>query len=925
MQEGGLLAGLGTLSVTELSRFVMRQYRAEPSWASEVGAFALEPLSGELLARLSARFLAAEITDEVLLKAGLRRLRNFWLCLVAERDLAGRADLSEVMLAMSLLADFAIICARDLLYRWLCARHGTPRRQSDGSELQLDVIGMGKLGAFELNASSDVDLIFLYREDGETDAAAGQRGIANEDFFTRLARRLMNVLSEVTADGFVFRVDMRLRPNGDSGALVCSYASLEEYLMVQGRTWERLAWIKARVLGQSDYSRASEMLLKPLIEPFVYRKYLDFSAIAALRDLHDEIRAEAKRRETRYPKRAANVKLGRGGIREIEFIAQHMQLIRGGREPALRTRPTLDVLDLLAAFKLLRGSVVRQLKRTYVLLRDIEHRLQYRDDQQTHVLPDDAEERAALVRMCANFADPPGSIEVLLARLAREQGFVAAQFDLLFRTGTERIAEATPRFWGALMLREESRADVLEAFAEAGFADTEGAYRQLHALWNNPRIRRLPASAQDRLEKLVPAAIALAFKHARVSCDAATLLSRLFALLEAIASRAAYLALLYEYPDAFDHVAMLLAASPWAARFLIAHPLLLDELLQDQDDASSEHADFGESLQRALAQTPGDVERQMDVLRETFNAAVFGLLLRDLNGRISVEELADELAAWCDQVIAQALHWAWFSIAGAHAGSPDLAVIAYGKLGGRELAYASDLDLVFITGTPAASEQYRQVVRLSQRLISWLTAHTPAGALFDVDVRLRPDGEKGLAVATLDGFERYQQEDAWVWEHQALTRARYCAGDATLGRGFEEVRRSILCKPRELTELRSEIVKMRQRMIDAHPNHSGEFDLKHDRGGMVDIEFAVQFLILAYGREVPGLLDNVGNIALLQRAAGAALISAELAHLVANAYRDYRFTQHRLRLAEARFARVAASEFAAERAAVERLYGQLLT
>ncbi len=918
------MADPGSLSAEAVSRFVMRQYRAEPLWRSGVAELIDQPLTKELLAALYLRFVPAQLHHEAQLKAGLRKLRNFWLCLVAERDLRGLADLGEVTLAMSDLAELTIRQARDWVYQQLTARHGTPRGQVLAEALRLDVIGMGKLGAFELNVSSDVDLIFLYREDGDTSAEAGQRSLANEDFFTRLARRLINILAEVTAEGFVFRVDMRLRPNGDSGALVCSYASLEEYLMVQGRTWERLAWIKARVLGDDDYSLASALSLQRLIEPFVYRKYLDFSAIAALRDLHDEIRAEAKRRETRHPERAANVKLGRGGIREIEFIAQHIQLIRGGREPTLRTRATLDVLDLIAQQKLLRGSVVRQLKRTYVLLRHIEHRLQYRDDQQTHVLPEDPSEQDALVQMCAAWPDRPSSSANLLARLAREQGFVATQFDQLFRTGSERSADSEPLFWGALMLREESRADVLEAFAEAGFADTDGAYRQLHALWNNPRIRRLPASAQDRLEKLVPAAIGLAFKHARVSCDAATLLSRLFSLLEAIASRAAYLALLYEYPEAFDRVAILLAASPWAARFLIQHPLLLDELLQNQGDSEIRPETFGEELKRALAITPGDVERQMDVLRETFNAAVFRLLLRDLNGTISVEALADALAGWCDQVIEQALLCAWYSIAGEHAGRPDLAVIAYGKLGGRELAYASDLDLVFITATPASSEQYRQVVRLSQRLVSWLTAHTPAGTLFEVDVRLRPDGEKGLAVATLEGFLRYQEKDAWVWEHQALTRARFCAGDPALGAAFEAMRRNILCQPRDLRELRLEIVQMRQRMIDAHPNHSGEFDLKQDRGGMVDIEFAVQFLILAHGRDVAGLLENAGNIALLQRAANASLIDAGLATQVANAYRSYRFAQHRLRLAEARFARVPSSQFVAEREAVETLYAKLL-
>ena len=442
------------------------------------------------------------------------------------------AALAEVMLAMSLLADLAITCAVDWLSSQLAARHGIPHGVESGQPQQFLVVAMGKLGAFELNVSSDVDLIFLYREEGDTQGSAGLRLLPNEDFFTRLARRLINVLADVTADGYVFRVDMRLRPNGDSGALVCSFSSLEEYLMVQGRTWERLAWIKARLIGSDPLRLEAAEQLARLVEPFVYRKYLDFSAIAALRDLHDEIRAEAKRREVRHPEHAANVKLGRGGIREIEFIAQHMQLIRGGRDKALRTRATEDVLALLAERGLLKGSVVRQLTRTYRLLRAVEHRLQYRDDQQTHVLPGAPEELEALLAMCADLPEPPVSVEALLARLSREQGFVAGQFDSLLRTGEERVAQLDqPRFWGALMLRDESRDDVLAAFHEVGFRDVEGAYRQLQALWSNPRVRRLPSSAQDRFERLVPAAIELAVRHARSGCDAATLLSRLFSLL----------------------------------------------------------------------------------------------------------------------------------------------------------------------------------------------------------------------------------------------------------------------------------------------------------------------------------------------------------------------------------------------------------
>ncbi len=907
-----------------LSGFVRRQLKAHPQWQAELAAGGKAAKGADLTLALDA--LRGEgWQDEAHLKRGLRQLRNRTLCALIEADLSGQVDLAAVMASMSLLADRCIAEALSWLQTQLARRHGVPLGQASGSPQDLIVVAMGKLGAGELNVSSDVDLIFLFGEAGETDASGEQRGLSNDEFFTRVAKRLINVLADVTEDGFVFRVDMRLRPNGDAGPLVASLAMLEEYLMVQGRSWERFAWIKARVIACPVFrhdARASEAL-DSLVRPFVFRRYLDFSAISALRELHAQIRAEAERRSAQYPGRAANVKLGRGGIREIEFIAQSFQLIRGGRDAELRARATLDVLDLLASRGLLRASIVRQLKRTYCFLREIEHRLQYRDDLQTHVVPADPAELAVLVRMCQALADAPADARALLERLEREQAFVAGQFDALFRTQVREPLPALPNLWAAMTFQEQSRDQAITALKQAGFADVEGAFARLHALWHSPRITSLNVAAKERLERLVPAALSLAVARAREGCDATQLLARFFELIEAIAGRASYLALLYEYPEALARVADVLAASPWAARFLTQHPILLDELLQGGEELEPLVA-VAAALDRALLNARGDVERQMDVLRESFHARSFALLVEDLAARVTVESLADHLSALCDLIIARTLDCVWQLLAPEALERPNFAVIAYGKLGGKELGYASDLDLVFLTGVSASSESLVRYGRLAQRLVSWLTARTAAGGLFDIDVRLRPDGVAGLNVASFEAFVKYQRDAAWVWEHQALTRARFCAGDASLGAAFEVTRREILCRSRDLSSLRAEISAMRKRMHEGHPNLSTEFDLKHDPGGMVDIEFVVQFLVLGFAREHAPLADNVGNIELLSRAARFGLIPDALAAAVATAYRDYRRAQHRLRLAEARFARVPTTEFAAERRSVSDLYRLVL-
>ncbi|HVL58096.1 MAG TPA: bifunctional [glutamate--ammonia ligase]-adenylyl-L-tyrosine phosphorylase/[glutamate--ammonia-ligase] adenylyltransferase, partial [Burkholderiaceae bacterium] len=770
-----------------------------------------------------------------------------------------------------------------------------------GEPQDLLVVGMGKLGGAELNVSSDVDLVYVHRDSGETRGnAEGHGRIASGDFFHRLARRLGALLSDPTEDGFVFRVDTRLRPNGESGPLVATLPMLEQYFYEQGREWERFAWLKARVVADSglagDAARHSdEAQLSQIVEPFVFRRYLDFAAFAALRELHRLIRDEVARREARRGG-GIDVKLGRGGIREIEFCAQLFQIVRGGRDPMLRDRRTLAVLQLLEQRRLLEPQAAERLTSAYVLLRRVEHALQYQEDAQTHRLaPDDASHH----RIAAMLGLPPQQFEHQLVQ-ARDQ--VQEVFDQLLGEPEEPVA---PAHAGA-----------------APVAPDEATLARIAALKDSRRYRAARAETQRTIDQLLEQALAETGGD-----SAAAAIARVTDLLESIAGRPAYLALLAQFPAAYRQLLRMLSQAKWAADYLMRHPVVLDELLDGQLLEPTDYAIWERDLRLSLAHSQrngdADVERQMDLMREAHHGQVFRLLAQDLAGRLTVERLSDHLSELADRVLAIALDLAWSQLKSAHRAQPAFAVIGYGKLGGKELGYASDLDLVFLydDDDERAQPVYAQ---LAQRLAAWVSTRTAAGLLFEIDLRLRPNGNAGLLVSTLRAFERYQRESAWVWEHQALTRARYCAGDRALGNAFEAMRRRLLATPRDPQRLRTEVLAMRRKMLDGHPNRSGDFDLKHDPGGMVDIEFIVQYLVLAHSAQRPELLDNAGNIALLLRAAAAGLIDAPLADRVAQAYRDYRRRQHTLRLNDARYARVAPRELSEQRDAVTALWQQVL-
>ncbi len=848
----------------EFSRFFERQLNARPWLASQLETH----LAGPLDSAAMATFVAGQGLDEASLPAVLRRLRAWVISHVMVRDLAGVASLTEVTETMTTLADFTVATACDLLHAKLARRYGEPLG-SDGRTQRMIVIGMGKLGGRELNVSSDVDFIFVYPEDGETD---GPKSISNFEFFASLGKKLIQSLNEITEEGQVFRVDMRLRPNGDSGPLVCSFDMLENYFITQGREWERYAWIKARaMLGERTDELAS------ISRPFVFRKYLDFGAINAMRDLHAQIRREVARRDM-----ANNVKLGPGGIREIEFIAQVFQLVRGGRDLALQVKPTLKVLELLPERGILDRATVTQLSAAYDFLRRLEHRLQYLDDAQTHSLPENEQDQMRIAAAMGH-----RDFDEMMGILDTHRTIVSANFEHVFGDPTED-AHALDGAWSDA----GDQAGCADVLTKLGYADPDTASRRLAEIRRSARYQQMPAQHKARFDGIMPRALSIATSTPNPDQT----LARILDLIEAISRRGAYLALLQQYPQALQRVAELVSASRWAATYLARHPILLDELLDARQlGQTPDLSEFRTELAAELERVEPDMERQMDVMRERLHTQVFGMLTQDIAGNLTVESLADHLSALADTIVELTIPMCWRRLRKRHRETPAFSVISYGKLGGKELGYSSDLDIVFLFDDPDpdAMELYS---RLAQRINSWLSSQTAAGILYETDLRLRPNGDAGLLVTSVEAFRQYQLESAWTWEHQALTRARFTAGDRSIGERFEEIRIEVLRQARDASKLASEVIEMRRKMYENHGGKSDRFDLKQDKGGLIDVEFIVQYLVLRHAHEHAELCGNLGNIALLGIAARLGLIPAELAEGAAESYRSFRRHQHRLRL-----------------------------
>jgi glutamate-ammonia-ligase adenylyltransferase len=909
------------------SGHLRRRLQAHPDLAAWVETAAPHRVTPNKLAAWHAELSganAAESLPVALCRATLRKLRERVFCTLMVRDLAGLADLEEVVGAMTALADLAIGVAYRSVAAELTAVHGVPRDPTTGASQEMLIVGMGKLGGDELNVSSDVDLIMLYAEEGETD---GQRCISHHEFYGRLTRRMMLVLSEVDPDGIVFRTDLRLRPDGDVGPLAWNLNALEHYLITQGREWERYAWIKARVIPAHAFRDSDSTVamrhLESLRIPFVYRKYFDFDALAALRTVRQRIRQDWQRRVQARDgvESEHNIKLGDGGIREIEFIVQLFQLIRGGRMPALQKRGLLAALHAERDAGLISVENACKLEEAYRFLRRTEHALQYREDEQTHLLPRDAQQRADLATALGY---DPGLFD---KTLTAHRAFVSQTFRNAFRlAGMGDRDPATTSENKRFKPPPDAQSDDAETWLTGEIhrlfgADAGDLPRRVVSLLTSHRLRSLPHTSRQRVETLLPITLEAA-RRTSAPVEAAV---RLFDLIESIAQRSAYLALLAEYPDTLARVARMMAASPWAAHYLIQHPLLLDSLIDWR--TLFKPLDFAQMARQLAADLDAcclpsgepDIERQMNLMRDVQRQASFQLLAQDLEGELTVERLADQLSALADMLLDETVRRVWPLVNKTPGASPQLSVIAYGKLGGKELSYASDLDLVFLFDDDRedAAEVY---AKLGRRMTSWLSTMTSSGRLYDVDLRLRPDGEAGLLAISVQAFEQYQREHAWVWEHQALTRARHAAGNTAVGEKFERVRGEIMLQRREPATLQREVKTMRDKLSAGHRNKSGNFDLKHDRGGMVDVEFVTQYLVLCHAADFPMLVNNLGNIALLRMAGEAGLIPVHLAFRVGDAYRIFRRIQHQMQLRGIDHARVPPQELHAERTLVEQLW-----
>lgn len=863
-----------------VTQWGQRNPEAALQWLKQADMQSVYPQ--QLIAELLQSRLA-EITEEVELHRVLRVFRQQQMVRIIWRDLAGWADLAETTRDLSLLADACIEQALNLLHQWHSQQFGEPCN-ADGLQQELIVLGMGKLGAGELNLSSDIDLIFTYPEDGSTQHP--QRSLTNEEFFTRLGRKLIQALDNTTVDGFVFRVDMRLRPFGDAGALAASFDALEDYYQTQGREWERYAMIKARAITGSARNRQA---ISDLLRPFVYRRYLDYGMFESLREMKSMIAAQLHRKGMQD-----NIKLGAGGIREIEFIGQVFQLIYGGRDKPLQQRPILTILDLLAERKLLSRYAVDELKHAYVFLRRAEHRIQAYADQQTHLLPDDDEAKLRLA-LAMGFAD----WSAFSHQLTLHRTMVHSHFEQLL---TAPQADQESELASVLFTADES--DLQQYLKALGYAESDVS-QQLFQLLQSRSCRNLTQTGRGRLKNLLPLLIQAA---ANVE-EPDVCLARLIQLLEAIMRRSAYMALLVENPLALSQLVKLCAASPMISHLLARYPVLLDELLDPRSLYNvPDRATQSAALDQLLASIDGqDLEQQMNRLREFRQIATLHVAAADVTGVLPLMRVGDQLTELAEIQLDRVLRIAWQHLVERHGRPPGVnsdepqhsgfAILAYGKLGGLELGYGSDLDLVFVyddssDGMTDGERPIESIVfytRLSQRLIHLLNTLTPGGVLYDVDMRLRPNGAAGLLVSPLSGFADYQRTQAWTWEHQALVRARCVAGDNMLSEKFKQVRHEVLSVPRDTQQLANEVLEMRNKMRQQLDKSDGQwFDLKQGEGGITDIEFLVQFAVLAWSANLPELLVYTDNIRVLESLVAAGKLSKEEGDALADAYRVYR-------------------------------------
>ncbi len=929
--------------VAACSEFVAAVLNRQPDLPETLAAegWLTEPRApGSFIEALRAA--TAGVADEAGMMSLLRRWRRRELVRIAWRDLAGASSVEESLRDLTELADATIGCAVDFACAQLTQRYGIPRAGDSesrgdgagggavpGEPQPLVTLGMGKLGGGELNFSSDIDLVFLFPEAGDTD---GRRSISNEEFFTRLARQVIRLLDAVTEDGFVFRVDMRLRPFGDSGPLAVSFAFFESYLQQHGRDWERYAYIKARAITGTA---AFEAAYRDVLRPFVYRRYLDFGVFESLREMKGLIAREVERRDLQD-----NVKLGPGGIREIEFIVQAFQLLRGGNDRRLQSQSLLAVLPLLAGEKLLPAQKVRELTSAYLYLRRLENRLQMLDDRQTHALPEDERARGRLLQAMGKNT---GGWPALMEELQRHRSAVTACFEsVLFGPSPQSAPAAVTIDLEALWDPKRQLPALQEIIATSGLREPQ-ALVALLAEWRDSQfVQRLDGPGRRRLQALTPKILSAL---SGVTQQEVTL-RRVLMVLEAVGRRSAYLALLNENPEALRRLVEICACSDFLARQIAAFPLLLDELIDRRVfEELPTRAQFIEELHLKRTRLPeADPERQVEALREFQRAVVFRVALADLTGRLPLMHVSDRLTDIAELIIEEVMRLAWDQMTqrygvpkcGDAAERPrpvNFAAVGYGKLGGIELGYSSDLDLVFLHDSAGEVRQTDGVnpvdnetffLRLGQRIVHLLTMHSAAGRLYEVDMRLRPSGKGGLMVTQLAAFEDYQKSEAWTWEHQALLRARAVAGSARVRQRFEDIRTDVLCRHVRRESLREDVRKMRERMrAELSKAREGQFDVKQDPGGLADIEFLAQYWALRWADRYPALVQFSDTIRQLESVASADLVPQSTIDVLSGVYREYRREIHHRSL-EGKPAVVPDGQFAGSRARVVAIWEAMM-
>ena len=880
-----------------------------------------------MLQAMSRRIEAiSDANDEQELNRQLRLFRRREMQRIIWRDLNRLADLTETTRDVTLLAEACIQVALDYLHPIVVENFGRPL-DSRGNEQKLLVIAMGKMGGGELNLSSDIDLIFAYPEAGQTEGP--KKTVSNQQFFERLGQKLIACLDAQTVDGFVFRVDMRLRPYGQSGPLVQNFAALEDYYTTQGRGWERFAMVKARVVSGDSVCAA---VLQEIIDPFVYRRYLDYGAIEALRDLKRKINLEVARKGMH-----SNIKLGQGGIRELEFIVQSFQLIRGGRLPCLQVQSFKQALDQIAAEGLLEADIVSQLWRAYEFLRNTEHALQAIDDKQTQQLPMDelSQQRVAAVMGAAHWDD-------FLQQLDSHRENVHRCFSDMIADEDQVSAEQKN---SELSWRPEMNADESIALLKAlNYQQPQAILETLTQFYASRAVVALSAVPRTRLDGLMPEVLRVCAAQE----DSDRTFGLVFNLIQAVLRRSVYLTLLIENAQALEQLALLCQRSKWIADQLAAFPDLLDELLDPRNlYATYSKTDLQDQLrQQTLRLEVNDQEQQMEVIRYFVRACNLRIAASEITGRLSLMQASDQLTWTAEVVVEHVANVAWHQMAEKYgtpaspidrmdsSATPGFIVIAYGKVGGLEMGYKSDLDLVFLhddlasetSGGPRSVDSSTFFARLGQRIIHLLSTSTHAGMAYEIDMRLRPSGNSGMLVSSLSAFEKYQQQSAWTWEHQALVRSRVIAGDKITAQSFNTIRIEQLCRKRNIEKLRDDVVEMRSKMRK-HLDKStkdGKYCLKQASGGIVDIEFMVQFAVLAWSHKSEPLVRWTDTVRLLETMSNSGVISEPQAQQLIEAYKIYRSAAHDLQL-QNQPAEVLLSEFTEQREAVQQCWRSFLS